>query len=174
MGSLLLGAHDEHGRLRFLGHVGTGFTQAMLRDLLERLEPLRRAGSPFDETVPREHARRARWVDPRLVGEVEYRRLTTEGRLRHAAWRGLRPDRDPTEARLVPDAEPATAGDAPDGRLDRYRARRHLDVTPEPAGGRPVGGPPTFVVQRHRGDPGRPVRRRLRDRMGSRDVGPGR
>lgn len=111
LGSLLLGARDEHDRLRFLGHVGTGFTEAMLRDLLARLEPLRRADSPFDETVPREHARRARWVDPQLVGEVEFRTLTADGRLRHAAWRGLRPDREPSEVR--PAAEPAAGVPAP-------------------------------------------------------------
>ncbi|MBP2370663.1 non-homologous end-joining DNA ligase [Pseudonocardia parietis] len=165
VGSLLLGAHDEQGRLRFLGHVGTGFTEAMLGDLLERLEPLRRRDSPFDETVPREHARRARWVDPRLVGEVEYRRLTTDGRLRHAAWRGLRPDREPPEVRLTAQAgdtaTPAPAGDAtafgpagdsagPDERLAPYLAKRDLDVTPEPGGGEPGTGPPIFVVQRHR------------------------
>jgi len=34
-------------------------------------------------------------VEPVLVGEVEYRLVTRDGRLRHAAWRGLRPDRDP-------------------------------------------------------------------------------
>lgn len=96
-GALLLGAYDRQGRLRFLGHVGTGFTESMLRDLLVALEPLSRQDSPFDEEVPREHARRARWVEPVLVGEVEYRTLTPDGRLRHAAWRGLRPDKPPEE-----------------------------------------------------------------------------
>lgn len=96
-GALLLGAHDRQGRLRFLGHVGTGFTEAMLTDLLTALEPLSRPASPFDEEVPREHSRRARWVEPALVGEVEYRTLTPDGRLRHAAWRGLRPDKLPEE-----------------------------------------------------------------------------
>ena len=67
-----------------------------------RLEPLRQDASPFDEPVPREHARGARWVTPELVGEVQYRTLTSERRLRHAAWRGLRPDRDPDEVRLEP------------------------------------------------------------------------
>jgi len=97
LGALLLGAHDTDGRLRYLGHVGTGFTEAMLRDTLAQLEPLRQPGSPFDEQIPREHARHARWVQPVLVGEVEYRTLTHDGRLWHAAWRGLRPDRDPGE-----------------------------------------------------------------------------
>ncbi|HEY0578738.1 MAG TPA: non-homologous end-joining DNA ligase [Pseudonocardia sp.] len=97
LGALLLGAHDEQGQLRYLGHVGTGFTDAMLRDLLAQLQPLRRPDSPFDEPVPREDARKAHWVHPQLVGEVVYRTLTHDGRLRHAAWRGLRPDRNPDE-----------------------------------------------------------------------------
>ncbi|WP_225924672.1 non-homologous end-joining DNA ligase [Pseudonocardia abyssalis] len=103
IGALLLAAHDGAGRLRFLGHVGTGFTDAVLRDLHGRLAPLRRDDSAFDDDeVPREYARPARWVDPVLVGEVEYRTLTHDHRLRHAVWRGLRPDRDPDEIVLLP------------------------------------------------------------------------
>ena len=99
-GSLLLGAFDGDGSLRYLGHVGTGFRDTVLDDLMARLRPLHRRTSPFDETVPREHARHARWVEPVLVGEVEYRLMTRDGRLRHASWRGLRPDRAPAEVVL--------------------------------------------------------------------------
>ncbi|HET9255256.1 MAG TPA: non-homologous end-joining DNA ligase [Pseudonocardiaceae bacterium] len=96
-GALLLGAYDAAGRLRYLGDVGTGFTEKMLSDLLERLAPLAAPRSPFDEPVPPEHARRARWVRPVLVGEVEYRVVTLDRRLRHTTWRGLRLDKDPAE-----------------------------------------------------------------------------
>src|SRR5262249_47813695 len=96
-GALLLGAYDETGRFRYLGDVGTGFTESTLVDLRERLVALEAPESPFDEPVPREHARRARWVRPRLVGEVEYRVVTLERRLRHTSWRGLRTDKDPAE-----------------------------------------------------------------------------
>lgn len=96
VGALLLGAYDGEGRLRYVGDVGTGFTDRMLADLLAQLGPLARADPPF-EGVAREDARGALWVEPRLVGEVEYRTWTHDGRLRHASWRGLRPDKDPTE-----------------------------------------------------------------------------
>ena len=43
LGALLLGYYDD-GRLRYAGKVGTGFTQATLRDLAARLAPLRRGG----------------------------------------------------------------------------------------------------------------------------------
>ncbi|MEV4219548.1 non-homologous end-joining DNA ligase [Nonomuraea sp. NPDC049725] len=99
IGSLLLGSYDDGGRLLFVGHVGTGFTQAMLRDLHRRLAPLERPDPPFDEPVPREHARDAHWVSPVLVGEVQYAEMTGDNRLRHPSWRGLRPDREPREVR---------------------------------------------------------------------------
>jgi len=101
LGALLLGAYDPvTGGLRYLGDVGTGFTERALEALLEQLRPLERPDSPFENGVPRDHARGARWIEPRLVGEVVYRRLTLEGRLRHTAWRGLRPDREPSEITL--------------------------------------------------------------------------
>ncbi len=99
IGSLLLGAPTSAG-LHYLGHVGTGFTDAMLRDLRDRLHPLAARENPFGSAIPREHARDAHWVAPRLVGEVEYRQLTHDGLLRHASWRGLRPDKDPDDVRL--------------------------------------------------------------------------
>ena len=113
IGSLLLGAYDQGGRLRFVGHVGTGFTDRALRDLRDRLLPLERPEPPFDEEVPREHARDAHWVRPELVGEVQYAEVTGDGRLRHPSWRGLRPDREPAEARtegLLPHRGDAAAG----------------------------------------------------------------
>lgn len=100
IGSLLLGAYDDAGRLRYIGHVGTGFTDAELRRLAGLLAPRERDSSPFDEPVPREFARDAHWVTPDLVGEVLYRTVTPDRRLRHPSWRGLRPDKRPDEARL--------------------------------------------------------------------------
>ncbi|MFI6763735.1 hypothetical protein ACIBF5_31890 [Micromonospora sp. NPDC050417] len=52
---------------------------------------------PFAAPVPTAEAKNAHWVEPSLVGEVVYRTVTPDGRLRHAAWRGLRPDRNPDE-----------------------------------------------------------------------------
>jgi bifunctional non-homologous end joining protein LigD len=99
IGSLALGMYDERGRLTYVGGVGTGFTQRALADLGRMLDPLHRDTSPFDVPVPREDARDVHWVQPRLVGEVNYRNRTPDGRLRHPSWRGLRPDRDPEEVR---------------------------------------------------------------------------
>ncbi|MFE9955682.1 non-homologous end-joining DNA ligase [Micromonospora sp. NPDC005299] len=100
IGSLLLGMYDEDDQLHYIGQVGTGFTQAVLRDLAGRLEPLTRPDPPFTAPVPREHARHAVWVDPVLVGDVTFRSWTPDRRLRHPSWKGLRSDRDPAEIRL--------------------------------------------------------------------------
>ena len=96
IGSLLLGLPAGDG-VRYVGHVGTGFTEAVLRDLGAQLAPLARATSPFAGPLPRDHARGARWVEPRLVGEVAYGQWTGDGILRHSSWRGLRPDKDPSQ-----------------------------------------------------------------------------
>ena len=96
IGSLLLGVYDD-GKLRYVGHVGTGFTQDMLTELMRELEPLGRARSPFDTPVPAEHVRDARWVEPQLVGEVAFAEWTTDEILRQPSWRGLRIDKNPGE-----------------------------------------------------------------------------
>lgn len=99
VGALLLGAHDRTtGDLLYLGDVGTGFTDQALHDLHELLTPLEQPRSPFANEVPRDRARGAHWVRPQMVGEVVYRQFTPrERRLRHTAWRGLRPDRLPDD-----------------------------------------------------------------------------
>ncbi|NUR73734.1 MAG: DNA ligase [Hamadaea sp.] len=101
LGALLLGAYDAAGSLRFIGHVGTGFSDKVLDQLMALLKPLVRATSPYDEEIPRMYAKKARWVEPSLVGEVMYRNVTPDGRLRHPSWRGLRPERRPAEARIT-------------------------------------------------------------------------
>ncbi|MFI6517400.1 non-homologous end-joining DNA ligase [Spirillospora sp. NPDC050679] len=102
VGSLLLGEYDDKGRLCYAGHVGTGLTDRALEALYRALTPLARATDPFDEPIPREHARDARWVEPRLVGEVAYSVRTRDGRLRFPVWRGLRDDKDPHEVTRDP------------------------------------------------------------------------
>lgn len=110
IGSLLLAVHNEQDQLVFAGHVGTGFTDVMLRQLGDQLQPLHRTTPPVPD-VPREHARHAHWVEPVLVGDVQFRNWTPEGRLRHSSWRGQRIDRPAAAARRR-DA-PATAPPAP-------------------------------------------------------------
>lgn len=95
LGSLLLAVPDagsDTRALRYIGRVGTGFSERILRDLLARLEPLRVTHAPLD-SVPAADASDALWVRPELIGEVEFANWTPDGVLRHARWRGLRPDK---------------------------------------------------------------------------------
>jgi hypothetical protein len=70
IGSLLLGYYDQ-GRLRYAGSVGTGYTDAIHRQLVEKLSKIGRSSSPFVDKVPKP---KAIYVDPKLVVEVDYRR----------------------------------------------------------------------------------------------------
>ena len=96
MGSLLLALPEGDG-WRYIGRVGTGFSDRAVTDLTERLKAIERKTAPLD--VPREVAREARWVSPKLVGEVTYGEWTPDGHLRHPVWRGMRPDKKPADVR---------------------------------------------------------------------------
>jgi bifunctional non-homologous end joining protein LigD len=99
-GALVLGAHDEQtGALRWVGNVGTGFTDQEIDRLLERLRPLVRKTSPFAETpkMPRVRKGDVTWVEPELVAEIEYAELTHDGHLRAPVYMGLRDDKPADE-----------------------------------------------------------------------------
>ncbi len=100
LGALLLGHYDD-GALRYAGKVGTGFTQATLRDLAGELAPLRRDTSPFADEV---RERNVTWVEPQLVAQVGFSEWTRDGRLRHPRFLGLRDDKAARE--VVREAKP--------------------------------------------------------------------
>ncbi len=130
-GALLVGYHDEDGALRYAGKVGTGFTQATLEDITRRAVRLETDTSPFTPTPPRAIARRARWIRPELVAEVEFTQWTRDGRLRHPTFRGLREDRAPrkiTRERpvAVAQVEPEAAGRRGRGQRDSAPAGARL------------------------------------------------
>jgi len=99
-GSLILAVHDG-GELKYVGNVGTGFTDAEIRRLLEKLKPLRRKDSPFPVVpkMPRVRKDEIVWVEPLLVAEVEFAEFTHDGRLRAPSYQGLREDKEPDEVR---------------------------------------------------------------------------
>lgn len=103
IGALLVGFHEDE-RLVYAGKVGSGVAGRLLADLEHRLEARRRKTSPFED-VPAEHRRGARWVEPDLVAQVEFREWTDEGRMRQPVLLGLRDDR---EARHVVRERPGT------------------------------------------------------------------
>ena len=90
VGALLIGYYDDAGRLVYAGKVGTGFTEATLADLDRRLKAIQRPTSPFEIGKPE---RRAIFVEPRLVGEVEFTEWTADAQIRHPSFKGLRTDK---------------------------------------------------------------------------------
>ncbi|GGE53685.1 ATP-dependent DNA ligase [Agaricicola taiwanensis] len=99
IGSLIMGVYDDDGNLIHVGRVGTGYSAVVAEDLFRRLERMRIDQSPFAAKLTAEERRQARYVRPDLVAEVEFRAWTGDGHLRHAAFRGLREDKDPKEIR---------------------------------------------------------------------------
>jgi bifunctional non-homologous end joining protein LigD len=96
IGSLLMGIPGGDG-LHFAGRVGTGFTERDLANLKKTLAPLHTEQSPFDGSLPTRDAKGVTFVEPVLVGEVRYSEWTPDDRLRQSSWRGLRPDKKPSE-----------------------------------------------------------------------------
>jgi bifunctional non-homologous end joining protein LigD len=86
LGALLAGYFDARGDLRYAGRVGTGW-DAKERARLERLlASLARARAPFEG---KRGPRGARYVEPRLVAEIEFTEWTNDSILRHPSYKGL-------------------------------------------------------------------------------------
>src|ERR1700730_7108985 len=108
-GSLLLGLYQGK-KLRFIGHVGSGFDAKKLKELSSRLKELAAPASPFD-AVP-ETNEKPSWVSPALVARVKFSGWTQEHSLRHPVFLALREDARPTGCQWeneVASAAPAAA-----------------------------------------------------------------
>ena len=94
-GALLLGAYDEGGALRYVGRVGSGFSDRALEELRPRLDALAAEADPFADAPP--EPGRLTFVRPELVAEVEFANWTGDGRLRAPVFLRLRDDKPPSE-----------------------------------------------------------------------------
>lgn len=133
-GALLLGAHDDDGRLVYVGKVGTGFDERRLLRLHEALVRIEVEASPF-EPMPK-GVGSVHWVRPVLVAEVEFTEWTGDGMLRHPTFRGLREDKEPTEIRLPSSDEHAARPESTRSRT----ARRAREGAAAASGGGAPGG----------------------------------
>jgi bifunctional non-homologous end joining protein LigD len=97
-GALVLGVRrgDE---LVWVGNCGTGFDEAEIDRLLQKLRPLERPTAPFatEPKMPRVRRGDVAWVEPGLACEVEFVEWTRDGRLRAPAYKALREDKSPDE-----------------------------------------------------------------------------
>ncbi|HEX6915918.1 MAG TPA: DNA ligase D [Chitinophagaceae bacterium] len=93
-GALVLGRY-EGNELVYAGHTGTGFDDASLKQLHEKLKPLIREKSPFAKRIKTNMP--VTWVKPELVCNIKFTELTSDKIFRHPVFQGLRVDKNPKE-----------------------------------------------------------------------------
>src|SRR5216110_1551762 len=119
-GALDLGAHQD-GKLVYGGRVGSGFTDAELKDVSAALERGIRPTPAFSGPVPTDAGHT--WVEPALIAEVRYKEWTDEGLLRQPVFVRFRDDKPVTEIAKrdagseMRDAEPPVALTHPESRI---------------------------------------------------------
>jgi bifunctional non-homologous end joining protein LigD len=86
--------------------VGTGFTNKLQGELLQKLKPLQTTVCPFKVVPDYNKPSRFRpsppkaeviWLKPEIVCEISYREMTKDGAIRHPSFKGLREDKAPSK-----------------------------------------------------------------------------
>jgi bifunctional non-homologous end joining protein LigD len=99
--SLLLGVYNGK-ELQYVGKVGTGFSDKLQKEMMEKFEPLIRKTSPFSEIPdvnkpsrfrPNPPKAKATWLKPELVCEVSFTEVTSDGVFRHPSFEAMREDK---------------------------------------------------------------------------------
>jgi bifunctional non-homologous end joining protein LigD len=80
--------------LEYVGKVGTGFNEETLKFLHKKFISLKRASTPFTSDV---RERDATFIAPKLVAQIGYTEWTSDGKLRHPVYLGLRDDKEPKD-----------------------------------------------------------------------------
>lgn len=96
IGALLLGAYED-GNLRYVGKVGTGFTEKILASLYRQFKPLAQSKPPFLDP-PREKS--VTYLKPELVAQISFQEWTADRKLRQPVFLGLRDDKRADEVQL--------------------------------------------------------------------------
>jgi bifunctional non-homologous end joining protein LigD len=108
-GSLLLGLYQGK-KLRFIGHVGSGFDGKKLKELSAQLKGLAASSCPFDAAP--ETNEKPSWVSPKLVARIKFSGWTQEHSLRHPVFLALREDVRPIDCQWESEAAPSIAAPA--------------------------------------------------------------
>lgn len=90
-GSLILGMYKDE-KLTYIGNCGSGFSAAKHKELLEKFRPLEIEESPFEKTINLK-GRKAHWLNPQLICEVNFTEWTKTGNMRHPVFKGIRNDK---------------------------------------------------------------------------------
>ncbi len=95
-GALVVGLYDKDRKPVYIAHVGTGFTQQLLEDLIRDFKKLKRSSAPF---IARD-MEAITWIEPKLVCEIIYQVVTSDCRLRMPSLHTLRIDKEPSECTI--------------------------------------------------------------------------
>lgn len=122
-GALVLAIPDgDH--LKYVGHTGSGFTDANLKEMYEMLKPLIQKKSPFDEVVKTNAP--ATWIKPILVAEIKFTEWTTDNKMRHPIFLRLREDKPVKEINMAsikktkPQKQQPVAEEKPNGEIKAF------------------------------------------------------
>lgn len=96
LSALLVGFYDGD-EFKYVGKVGTGFSEELKKDLTKKFKPLIQNASSF-LNPPKEN--NVTWLKPKFIAEVQFAELTKDNLLRQASFIGLREDKLPTEVNL--------------------------------------------------------------------------
>lgn len=96
-GALVLGSFEK-GKLKYIGHTGTGFDDKTLKRLYAELKSLITETNPFGVKVKVNSP--VTWVQPKLVCNIKFTEITSDGNRRHPVFEGLRTDKSPREVKL--------------------------------------------------------------------------
>ena len=95
-GALIVGLYDKEGKPVYVAHVGTGFTDKMLNDLLRQFQTFKTDIAPFQV----EGTHKVTWLEPKLACEVIYQVVTRDCRLRMPRFHRIRIDKAPSECTI--------------------------------------------------------------------------
>jgi bifunctional non-homologous end joining protein LigD len=118
-GALLL-AVEQDGQLVYAGKVGTGFTEASLRELSGKLKKLHTKQTPVENPPQGVEARGVHWVKPQLVAQVRFTEMTGDGHVRHPSFEGLRDDKPAKDVKLESPVPVTEAAPEPKGARTGY------------------------------------------------------
>jgi bifunctional non-homologous end joining protein LigD len=120
--ALVLGVYDN-GKFRYVGKVGTGFSDKLQKEMMKQFKPLITAKSPFDiepdvdkpsRFRPKRMGAKPIWLKPQLVCEVNYAEVTSDGVFRQASFKGMRTDKKAKDVVLETAKETTATVDAAD------------------------------------------------------------
>ncbi|HEY0506029.1 MAG TPA: DNA ligase D [Lysobacter sp.] len=92
-GSLLLATPDKRHGWRYVGRVGSGFSDALIKDLTRRIGRTGAKGPTVHVPENDTDLRSAKWFEPRFVVEVNFRGVGGQGLLRQPSLKAVRDDK---------------------------------------------------------------------------------